>query len=191
MEQALQQPDSGTRAFALELLAEFTDGDAIVPLLRSGLHDSDPEARLAALRGAVGLPPQALIPFIGEVFANSDASVRQSGLELAAELHPADYLNLLATGAASAYADLATQSLDEASLVVDKSSVSRFFPALDSADPEVKESAREFFDFRFETTFGNSAEADAWWQKNADRYNEDLAEVVPIPDAINLPSGGK
>jgi hypothetical protein len=158
---------------AVGLLAG-NDSPDIIPILEKTLGDASETIRSDAATAAGQVRDDAVVGFLGKVFEDSSSDVALAGLRTIGDQTQTRKLKILARALQSTYSDVQTSAISDLQLESTPRSVEVLFSALDSPDPEVRDQARFSLDFMLDHEFQSAAAAQAWWETNKGRFDNDL-----------------
>jgi hypothetical protein len=142
--------------------------------------EHDPAAKLAVMRAAAAKGGPAVAAILKEGLAAAHPQIRYEAVELVEPMQGRDEgtrRELLSAAAASADENVAAAALGQLANDPRKEDLEVMFRFLDHPDEEIAASARGTIDFLIDAEFQSAAEAGAWWQANAGKFDAELAPV--------------
>ena len=141
--------------------------------------EHDPAAKLAVMRAAVAKGGPALAGILKDGLAAAHPQIRYEAVELVEPLQGKDEATRRGVLGAAASGDAAVAAGALGQLAQDprKEDLAVMFRFLDHPDTQVAASARGTIDFFVDAEFKTTAEAEAWWQGNQARFDDELSPV--------------
>jgi hypothetical protein len=169
----LQHSDADVRLNGLTLVEGYSD-PGLLPLIQTAHRDSSADVRIEAMELAQYITSPTIQPILSAALQDTHNSVRHLALQSALKQDPAVQSSLLDSASASAYPDVAQAALAHTEASPKKSSIGRFFQALDHRDSTVRSQAHEALSLLLHQSFPSAQAAQSWWQKHATAFNDDL-----------------
>jgi HEAT repeat protein len=166
-----QDPD--VRLTALTLVEGFSDPN-ILPLIQKASTDSSADVRVEAMEVAQPIVHPRLQPILISSLKDSHPTVRQLAIFSALKQKPDVQRSVLDDAAKSPHADVAQSALSFTEASPSKTTVGRYFNALDHPDATVRIQAQEALALTFHQTFKTGAEASNWWAKHQQSFDDNL-----------------
>jgi HEAT repeat protein len=166
----------------LEVAARIqaTGPEELAPVLRRALLHPDENLRSQAVLMALGLTttPEAATDILTAAANDQSENVRAYAMEVIREQQPEAQLDMFATTIHSPEKGVTTATVMELGRLHSKPAFSILIEGFKSGDPEL--AARINAEIRLVTDnqFSNYQEATAWWEANAEKFDDQLLQVT-------------
>jgi len=171
---AVADEDANVALAGIELV-QGCKSPEVLSVVTKALSHSDEEVR----RMALGLLSDIDDPQTGDllVTALSDDSndVREAALDIARDKDEQVQFKVLEKGISCSYGDTKEASVDMLEQAGGRRAVDILIGALQDKDAEFREKVASSINTLIDKEFASYDEAKAWWEKNKDKYDEDLS----------------
>lgn len=175
----LASEDLAVRQSALAVLA--ASGSEGLAFAWEAVKDGrDPAATLAVMRIAASKGGEDLATVLKDGMQASHPQIRYDAMELVEPLQGRDEetrREVLAAAASSSDPAVASAAVGQLTHDPRKADLGILFDFLDHPDAGISATARGTIDFLIDAEFKTRAEAAAWWEQNAARFDDELSPV--------------
>jgi tetratricopeptide (TPR) repeat protein len=170
----LDDDDPEVRLAALELLEDKKKGE-IADCLNKALDDPDEDVREYAATLLYGIEDkEEAADLLIKTMDDSSENVREAGFDVVTDKEPDVQLPVFEQTIHSPYKDIKENTADAILDIPSHKSVTTLFEGLKDPDQEFVEYVNSKLDYLFGKEFKNYDEAINWWNKNKDKFDEDL-----------------
>ena len=173
---ALDEPNVQVGRAAIDLLQDYETPE-ILPVIEKALNSDDEEIREQALMPLSVINDSRAVSLLVKALNDAAESVRTTALEVAEEQNDDIMLSVMTEAINSPYDDVKysiASTLEDRS---DHAAVDVLIEGLKSEDPNFREEINEILDFLIEEEFDNHEEALYWWDRNRDKFDEELFRI--------------
>lgn len=166
----LQDEDAEVRREAIEILGQ-AESEKIIPAIKQALQDKDADVRTSAVFAVGALDANELL-LTG--LNDKAENVREAVFDLIEDRDPAVQQQICKFGLHTAYADNREKALSLLPAINSPETMEIMIDAMKINDPKMQEQIIHSLEFLVGEQFKNYADAAEWWQKNKNKYDEEL-----------------
>ena len=170
--------DPEARILGLTLVEGFDSPD-IVSLVNRAMKDANDDVRIEAMEVAQHVTDASVYPLLLAAMEDGNLSVRQLALQTATSRPDEIKSQAIARAATSTFEDMANAGLAHLEARPSKMSISLAMRALDHTHQSVRQQAHELLFLTTHQSFRSHADAQAWWTRNQDAFDDDLVIIDP------------
>lgn len=172
----LNEDNSDVRMAAIELLENKEKGE-ILESVEKALDDPNQEIReFAVFILSETQPSEKSKVLLAKSVDDSSEDVRAAAFDVISDQDVKTQEQIFSQSIYSPYLDAKEMTVDLILDIPSHRTVNLLFQGLNDSDPDFREYVTSKLDFLFGKEFKNYNEAVAWWNKNKDKYDEELFE---------------
>ena len=180
-EAVIQFLDSDSDEQRIGIIKENESGESksFSRLLRRALQGDSEAVRRQAILSARMLDPEEATDVLSAASNDAVPELAEAAIEVAGDVVEESRLEIYRNGLKSPHPNVRNLSVVEFANARPKYSIHDLFPSLEDTDPGVGRTTSDALKGIFERDFTTADDANAWWAKNAENYDERLNFVAP------------
>jgi len=175
---ALSDPDPEVGRAAVKLLAGYRK-PGILPVVEQALSSEDQQIRMRALVPLRGINSPEADRLLVQALSDPSKDVRYAALVMTGEKSDATKLSVLSTGITSPHEDVKYAAVSILGGTGDPAVVDVLLEGLNDSNPDFRNAVNAILRLLINQDFDTYDEAQAWWAKNRNSYDNDLFETEP------------
>jgi hypothetical protein len=179
VEKALGDGDVDVRSTAMQVIIDNEVPNAVGPVSKA-LKDKEEQVRQQAVEACEYIDDKQAAPLLSEAINDTSEDVRAAAFMVADQKDADTKAALYKAGITSTYEDVKDATV---SGLVDMSSpkaVDILLEGLKDSNPDVRENVSSSLSFLIGQEFENYNDAKKWWDKNRNRFDDELVEKEDV-----------
>ncbi|MGD0573395.1 MAG: HEAT repeat domain-containing protein [Sedimentisphaerales bacterium] len=175
MVQTAVADEDGNLALAGIELVQGCKSPEVLPVVVKAMSHLDEEVRQTAVTILSDINDPQAGDLLAKAVSDESENIRSAALDAAGYKDEQVQFKVLEKGISCPYGDTKEDSVDMLENIGGLRAVGILIEALQDKDAEFREKVTSSIDAMIDKKFGSYEEAKTWWEKNKDKYDEDLS----------------